>query len=97
MSSILTICVCKPEQTNIRNYILKKNEFRVFVNHENKSRHRRENMLRIFTNIFKTNLNLQEKVGKPCICFYSQQGVRYKNVYTRSSSEEPTNENDYGT
>eukprot|EP00105_Crassostrea_gigas_P043465 XP_019927613.1 PREDICTED: uncharacterized protein LOC105339851 [Crassostrea gigas] len=72
-----------------------KNEFRVFVNHENKRRHLRENMLRIFTDIFKTKLNLHIMVGKPCIHFYSQQGDK---IYTRNSlSEESNDENSYGT
>lgn len=72
-----------------------KNEFRIFVNHENKGRHLLENMLRIFTDIFKTKLNLHIMVGKPCICFYSQQGDK---IYTRSSfSEEANNKNSYGT
>nr|XP_019919810.2 uncharacterized protein LOC105320676 isoform X1 [Crassostrea gigas]XP_034312431.1 uncharacterized protein LOC105320676 isoform X1 [Crassostrea gigas]XP_034312432.1 uncharacterized protein LOC105320676 isoform X1 [Crassostrea gigas] len=74
--------------------ILNNNDFRVFVNHENKRRHLRENMLRIFPNIFKTKLNLQVKIGKPCICFYFQQGDK---IYKRSSSEESSNENGYGT
>lgn len=52
-------------------------------------------MLRIFTDIFKTKLNLQVMVGKPSIRFYSQQGDK---LYTRSSSSEETNdENGYGT
>nr|XP_034312441.1 uncharacterized protein LOC105339851 isoform X2 [Crassostrea gigas] len=72
-----------------------KNEFRVFVNHENKRRHLRENMLRIFTDIFKTKLNLHIMVGKPCIHFYSKQGDK---IYTRNSlSEESNDENSYGT
>lgn len=74
--------------------IWNKNEFRVFVNHENKRRHLRENMLRIFTDIFKTKLNLQVMVGKPCICFYSQQGDK---IYRSSISEEANGENSYGT
>lgn len=74
--------------------IMNNNEFRIFVNHENKRRHLRQNMLRMFPNSFKTKLNLQVKVGKPCICFYSQQGDK---IYTRSSSEESTNGNSYGT
>lgn len=52
-------------------------------------------MLKIFTDIFKTKLNLQVMVGKPSIRFYSQQGDK---LYTRSSSSEESNdENGYGT
>lgn len=52
-------------------------------------------MLRIFTDIFLTKLNLHIMVGEPCIHFYSQQGDK---IYTRNSlSEESNDENSYGT
>lgn len=71
-----------------------KNELRVFVNHENKRRHLRENMLRVFTDVFKTELNLQVMVGKPCIRFYTKQGDK---IYTSSSSATSNEEDSYGT